>query len=143
MPTTQVIESGLMTNPRWTNGCPAVPGKGYQESLKAWETQQIIILRKIKFDLDKCELVNGNQFAMDVWCVVSPQIVRANWQKTTFSKTGKVTYLGYSIWRAIYSKASMKVQQDRPKEIGQEAKKALEDLNKQSVVHSGIEEEFT
>ncbi len=101
------IESALIQNPRFANGCPGIAGMSYQECLKVWEGTKVKLANKIRFDLDRCELANGNEFARLVWACVYPQLIRANW----VARCGV-----FPVWKVIYKKASMKVQQDLAKE---------------------------
>lgn len=113
MPTAEHIEALLMNNWHWTNGCPYVKGVSFEEAKKAYSVEKRTALYGLfKPMLDKCEKVNGNTFAMDVWLQMQRPLLTAHWEKGP-----------HRIWRGIYKRASLKVQQDKPKQIGQEVDK--------------------
>ena len=117
MPTKEQIEGELMTVYSWNSGCPYIKGMTYPDALNWYKGEKAKALNFLKKMLDVAEADKGNDYAMKVWMEMRSALHRADYTK------GPIR-----IFKAIYKKASLKIQQktkDDPKRVGAILENAL------------------
>jgi len=106
MPTKEQIEGELMTVYSWNSGCPYIKGMTYPDALNWYKGEKAKALNFLKKMLDVAEADKGRS-----------ALHRADYTK------GPIR-----IFKAIYKKASLKIQQktkDDPKRVGAILENAL------------------
>lgn len=113
----------IKANPKWANWFPYVKGLDFRETQEKRVKEKITeaLSFVIADSMEKCEVANGNDFAMDVWRLIAAELSRMGWANVngvaTYGPMGglKVKWNPnpMGIFKKIYRNASLKAEKER------------------------------
>lgn len=115
------VEKSLNHNPTWTLMPLCANGVDQEAAAKAWSAMKAVMLNTIVKTLRVCEEQNGHDHMIATWAIIQRQLTSRydmNWHAPCNLN---------AVWMNKYKKASMKAQQDNPKQVGRALKGSFAD----------------